>query len=129
VHVLEHEHGRQRRRLELGEQQRLDLVRRRAPRERLGEQRRDAADEVPDRAERPRDREVVARAEQDAGGRAQPVEDPGDERRLPDSRLTGHEHDAAGAARRARVRLRERRERPVALEEVHGATLERPARR
>ena len=63
VHVLEHDDRRPRRQLELLEQQRLDVVRRGPARERIGERRRDATAEVADRAERPRHREVVARAE------------------------------------------------------------------
>ncbi len=55
VHVLEHEHRRPRRELELRDQQALDLVRRRAGGERLLERRRDASDEVSERAERPRE--------------------------------------------------------------------------
>ena len=64
VHVLEHEHGRPRRERELVEQQAMDLVRRSLCGERLLERRRHAAGEVVDRPERPRDREVVAGADE-----------------------------------------------------------------
>ncbi len=94
VHVLEHEHGRAGRKLELLHEQGLDLVRRGAGGERARELGRDAASEVPERAERPRDREVVAAADEYPGARLETVEEPPDERRLPDARLAGDEHDA-----------------------------------
>ncbi len=82
VHVLEHEHGRPRRELELRDQQRLDVVRRRAGRERLLERRRDAPDEVANRTQRPRNREVVAGADQHPRPGSETLDEPGDERGL-----------------------------------------------
>ncbi len=66
VHVLEHEHRGVRQPLELGDEQRVHLMRRPAGGERLLEGGRD---EIPERAERARDREVVARPEHDPRSR------------------------------------------------------------
>ena len=71
VDVLEHEHGRVRRLLELRDKQGLHLVRRRAVRDRLGKGGRNAAGEVAERAERARHREVVAGAREHAGAGAE----------------------------------------------------------
>ena len=88
------------------------------------ERRRDAPDEVADRAERPRDREVVAGAEQHPRAGVEILEEPGDERGLADPGLAGDEHDAALAARGRVARLGERRQCPVALEQLHGSTID-----
>ena len=128
VHVLEHEHRRPRRELELRDQQRLDVVRRGAGRERLLERRRDAPDEVADRAQRPRDREVVAGAEQHPSPRRpRSRSEPGDERGLADPRLAGDEDDPTIAPRRRLARLGERGQCAVALEQLHRSKID-PAR-
>ena len=116
VHVLQHENGGVGRKLELLDEQRLDVVRRRPCRERARELRRDASGEVAERAERPRDRKVVARADEHARPRVEPLEEPRDERRLADSRLAVDEDGAALAMLGRSVGVGERRERMPSLE-------------
>ena len=128
VHVLEHEHRRLRRQRELGEQQAVDLVRRRAGGQRLLERRRQRAGEVVDRSERPRDREVVAGADQHPRVVVEIGEEARHERRLADPGLAGDDDDPAVAPRRRVARLRERRQRPFPLEELHGSTIDRSKR-
>jgi hypothetical protein len=124
VHVLDHEHRRPGRMLQLRDQQRLDLVRRRAGGERLVERRRDAPDEVPNRAERPRNRQVVARAEQHPRTRVQIPYEPGDERGLPDPRLPGDQDETTVAARGRLARLGESGQCTIALEELHRSKID-----
>jgi hypothetical protein len=124
VNVLDHEDGRPRRQLELRQQKRLDLVRRRAPGEGLSERRRDAADEVADRPERPRDREVVARPEQGARVEPEVGHEPRDERRLADAGLARDEDDAARPARGRGAGVGERGECVVPFEELHASTID-----
>jgi hypothetical protein len=120
VQVLDDEHRRPWPQLELRKQQHLDLVRRRPGRERLLERRRDAADQIPDRAERPRDREVVAGAVEDASGGLDAPQERGDERGLADPGLARHEDDAPVPARRRVACVRQRGQCSLALEEFHG---------
>ena len=103
VDVLEHEHRRPRRPFQLGDQQALDLVRRGARVEGGLELDRDGADEVTDRAERTRDRQVVAGAEEHSRAGVEITCEARDELRLPDPGLAADEGDAplppAAAAR------------------------------
>ena len=130
VHVLEHEHGRRGRQLELRDQQRLDVVRGRADGERLDEGRRNVPNEVAERAQRARNREVVAGTEQHSRVVVQILEEPGDERCLADPGLAGDEDDPTGATGCRSSRLGERGQRPISLEELHQSTINpvRPGR-
>ena len=65
--------------------------------------------------------EIVTAAAQHPSAVAQISQEPGHERRLPDPRLSGDEDDAAPAACRRVPRLGERRQCPIALEELHGS--------
>ncbi len=127
VHVLEHEHGRLRRQRELGQQQAVDLVRRRAGGQRLLQRRRQRAGQVVDRAERPRDREVVAGAEQHARVVIEIGDEAGDERGLADPGLAGHDDDATVAPRCRDPRLREHSQCPFPLQELHASTINAPS--
>src|SRR5207247_8697052 len=91
--------------------------------ERLLQTCRDAADEIPDRTERPRNREVVAGAEQHPGPCFELPREPGDERGLADPRLAGDEHHSTGALRSSVARLPERSQRLVTLEPLHRTTI------
>jgi hypothetical protein len=124
VDVLEDEHGRSRRQPELGDQQRLDVVRRRTGGQRALERRRDVADQVSNRAERARDREVVAPPEQHLRPAVQVLHEPRHQGRLADPRLSGYENGATGAAGRGLMRLRELGQCPVALEQLHEAKID-----
>ena len=107
VHVLEREHRGARRQRQLVEQEPVDLVRRCSGRECIFEGRRQRADEIVDRAERPRDREVVAAPDERPRARLEPGDELRQERRLADSRLSGHDHDTPLSARRRRPSLRQ----------------------
>ena len=119
VHVLEHQDGGSRRPLELLDQEVLDLVRRRAGGERLPEAGRDAAREVAERAQRTRDRQVVAGAEQDAGAVLEIVQKPPHQRRLADPRLAADPDGPPSAGRSCSVRLGKRLQRGLTLEQLH----------
>ena len=106
------------------DQQGLDLMRSGARRDRLGEVLGDAADEVADRAEGPRDRKVVTRSGQDPPARAEIAQEPRDERRLADAGLARDENDAPRAPRCLGMGADERRERPVPFEELHTSTID-----
>jgi hypothetical protein len=118
VNVLQHEHHRSRRPLELRDQEILDVVRRGVPAERFLQLRRDASGKVTKRAQRTRYREVVAGAEQDA-----PVLEPGGEaphqRGLADSRLPADRDHSAGAGRGGGVGLGQGRQCRFAFEQIH----------
>ena len=79
VDILEHEDRRPGRQLELGYEQRLDVVRRGAGGQGSLECRRHAAREVADRAERPRDGQIVTGAEESPGVAAEPAHEPCDQ--------------------------------------------------
>ena len=104
----EHEHRRLRRQLQLREQEALDLVRRGSGGERLLERCRDGPDEVSNRAQRPRNQEVVARAEQHPFPGFEILREPGHERGLADPRLARDEDHPTVAPRRRVARLGER---------------------
>ena len=78
---------------------------------------REPVDEVADRAERPRRREVVAAGDHDRGEVGGLVGEAADERRLPDPGLAGHAHQPSRAAPRRAEGARQLRQRLVALEE------------
>ena len=123
VHVLEYEHGRRGRQLELRDQQRLDVVRGRADGECLDEGRRNVPNEVAERAQRARNREVVAGTEQHSRVVVQILEKPGDERCLADPGLAGDKDDPTGTTGCRSSRLGERGQRPISLEELHQSTI------
>ncbi len=124
--VLEHEHRRVRRRRELGDQERLDVVRRRAGGEGLLERRRRAPHEVPDRPQGPRNREVVAGADEHPPVRVEVADEAGHERRLADARLACDERGPAPAPRGRVAGVRESRQGSVALEELHASKIDLP---
>src|SRR5262249_3332097 len=72
---------------------------------------------------RPRDRKVVARAEEDARVRLEVADEAGHQGGLADSGLARDEDDAPLPARRLTARLRERAQRVLALEQLHGGTI------
>jgi hypothetical protein len=80
---------------------------------------RDGSGEVSDRTEWPRNREVVAGAIEHPRPGFEIADEPGDERRLADSRLAGDEDHTTLASRCRKVRLEKRRHCPFALEELH----------
>jgi hypothetical protein len=125
VDVLDHEHGGLRARLELGKEQRLDVVRRRTGPERIVERRRGAAGKVAKGTERPRDRKVVARADENTRVVGEIADEALDERGLADAGLPRDENDAAGAGRCGGACRGKRREGLFALQELHGCTIER----
>src|SRR4029078_4210728 len=103
--------------------ERLDLVQRGVGRERTLELRRNGAGEVADRAERPRDRQVVARSEQHARVRLKAADEAANERRLANAGLSGDEDSAALAARGSVACLHERSKSLVSLEQLDGQRL------
>ena len=119
--------GRLRRQRELGQQQAVDLVRRRAGGQRLLQRRRQRAGQVVDRAERPRDREVVAGAEQYARVGIEIGDEAGDEGGLADPGLAGHDDDATVTPRCRDPRLREHSQCPFPLQELHASTINAPS--
>ena len=120
VDVLEHEHRRPRRPFQLGDQQALDLVRRGARVERGLELDRDGTDEVTDRPQRTRDRQVVAGAEEHSRAGVEIPCEARDELRLPDPGLAADEGDAPLPPGCGRPRLGKRGQRPITLEQLHG---------
>ena len=97
----------------------MDLVRRGAGGQCLRERRGDAAGEVVDRSEWPRDRKVVAGAEQHACAGLEIGDEPRDEGGLADPGLTRDDDDAAVAPRCCSARLRELSQCPFTFEELH----------
>ena len=92
--------------------------------QRFLERRRDDADEVSNRTERTRNREVVAAAEEHPGLGFERSHELGYERGLADPRLAGDEDHAPVAPRRRVARPGERSQCPIALEELHGARID-----
>ena len=80
-----------------------------------------------DRSERPRNRQVVAAADQHPGVIPEVREEARHERGLADPGLTDDDDQLTVAPRRRPARLRERRQRRFPLEELHGSTIDRPS--
>jgi hypothetical protein len=119
VHVLEHQHRRPRRSLELLDQQVVDLVRRRAGRQRVREAGRDAAREIAERPQRARDRQVVAGARENARAAVEIVQEAPHQGGLPDPGLAA-DADGPPFARCGRcVCLGERLQRGLTLKKLH----------
>src|SRR4051812_7339384 len=119
VNVLDDEHGGRRRQLEFIDQERLDVVRRGAARQRFGQRIGDVADQIADRPEWPGDRKVVTRPQQHPGFRPEVMQELADQPRLADPRFTRDHHDTTVALRRRIPRARQRGQRPVTLEQLH----------
>jgi len=128
VHVLEDEHCGPRRELELFDQEALQIVRGGAVGEGTLERCRDGADQVAQRPEGSRDRQVVAAAEQHPGTRLETADERRYERRLADPRLAGDERYTSISARRLFARSDERGESVVALQQFHGSTIDAACR-
>ena len=126
VHVLDHEHRRPGRQPQLLDQEPVDLVRGVAGGERALELGRDMAGQVSQRAERPRDREIVAAPEEHPGAVVEVGQEAGDDGGLADAGLADDDDHATLAPRRRVTRLGERGERTVALEQLHRGN-DRPA--
>ena len=124
--VLEHEHGRLRRQGQLGQEEPVNLMWRSVRGERFVERGRHRADEVVDGAQGPRDREVVARADENAGVGLERADEARHERGLADSRLADHDDGAALPPRGRVAGLGQRRERPLTFQELHGSTIDLP---
>ena len=125
--ILENEDGRVRRPLQLGDQQRLDLVRGGAGGKSRRELSRDRAREVSKRAERPRDRQVVAGADERSRPAVEIVYEPRRESCLADAGLAGDEDHAARAPRGGLASIGQDGECAVALEQFHGSKDKAPA--
>ena len=124
MHVLEEEHGGPGRERELVEQEAVDLVRRRVGGERPLQLLGHAAGEVVDRAERPRDREVVAGADEHPRALLEARDETRHEGGLADPGLADHDDDAAVAPRRRLTRLREPGQCGLTFEELHSRKID-----
>ena len=124
--ILENEHGRVRRPLQLGDQQGLDLVRGGAGGKSRRELSGDRAREVSKRAERPRDRQVVAGADERSRPSVEIVHEPGRESGLADPGLAGDEDHAARAPRGRLAPIGQDGECAIALEQFHVGRIKLP---
>ena len=96
-----------------------------APSESAVQRARDTAGQVSDRAQWPRNRKIVAGAEQHPRRRAQVGKELPHEPRLADPRFPGDQDDPTLPACCSLSRRVERGQRPISLEQLHGPRLRR----